>query len=238
MTNYFNDLIFSLDKKQVYFFKSLVRTYNIKTMLDLACGDGSLAILMAKWGVEVTALDNSAYLVQNLKEKGIRTGLSINVIKGDMRDIYKIHRKKSQLAICLKNSLFRLLSTEDILGTLAQIYLNLEPGGIVVIHTLNYDYLVGQGELPVFIAEEYDRDLVVKLFFDNNINGKYASLIFKRCLEEETVCEVKVPILPVSRKKINLWLAELGFKRIENYYWFGQKRAGSKLQLVTTAHRP
>lgn len=238
MNDYFNDLIFNLNSKQVHFLKSLVRNYNIKTVLDITRGNGDLAILMAKWGVDVTALGSSSYSVRRLEEKGIRTGFKVNVLKGDMRDIYKIHRKRSHLTVCLKNSLSRLLSAEDILGTLAQIYLNLEPGGIIVLHTLNYEYLAGQGELPVFVAEEYDRDLVVKLFFDIGANGKYANLIFKRCLEEETVCEITIPVFPLSKKKINLWLAELGFKRIEHYYWLGQKNNDVNIQFITTAHRP
>ncbi|NLX91216.1 MAG: hypothetical protein GXZ07_06450 [Firmicutes bacterium] len=237
MDDYLSDLIFSLNSEQVYFFKSLVRTYNIKTALDLTRGNSDLAVLMAKWGVDVTVLGSSSYSVRRLEE-GKKNGLKINVIKGDMRDIYKIYNKRSHLTICLKNSLSRLLSPKDILGTLAQVYLNLEPGGIIVLHTLNYEYLAGQGDLPVFIAEEYDRDLVVRLFFDISTDGKYANLIFKRCLEEETVCEITIPVFPLSRKKINLWLAELGFKRIENYYWLGQKNNDANFQLITTACRP
>ncbi|HHU75299.1 MAG TPA: class I SAM-dependent methyltransferase [Firmicutes bacterium] len=235
MINYYNDLVFCLDRKQLLFLKSLIRTYDIKTMLDLACGYGCTAISMARWGLRVTAVDSSLFLVQHLREKVARNDLEISVLIGDMRDIGKMYHGRSQLAICLGNSLFRLLGEEDIWGTLAQIYLHLLPGGMIVIHTLNYDYLIRQGRVPVVVAEKHDRDHIIRLFFEKGIDDKCSSLIFRRCLGERTIREEKMPVLPVPSRKVNIWLAELGFKGITNYHCFG---AETNFQLFTIARRP
>jgi len=52
------------------------------------------------------------------------------------------------------------------------------------------------------------------------------------------LCKVVIPVLPVFKKDINLWLAELGFEKIENYCSFGRKNTEKNLQIMTVAHRP
>ncbi|HEU4643759.1 MAG TPA: class I SAM-dependent methyltransferase, partial [Gemmatimonadaceae bacterium] len=52
-------------------------------ILDVPCGQGRHAHLLAENGFDVTGLDYSAYLLARAKERG--TGPSLRYVRGDMR---------------------------------------------------------------------------------------------------------------------------------------------------------
>jgi SAM-dependent methyltransferase len=61
-------------------------------VLDLGCGYGRHALLLAKSGLQVTGLDLSEQLLSIARENSAKLGLNINYILGDMRNIpYQDH---------------------------------------------------------------------------------------------------------------------------------------------------
>lgn len=55
-------------------------------MLDVGAGTGFLALLLAKLGYEVTALDLSAAMLSRLRNKAARAGLELKLVEGDAAD--------------------------------------------------------------------------------------------------------------------------------------------------------
>ena len=60
-------------EKYLRFFKTLLRRHGVKatTVLDLACGTGSLSVLLAKHGYEVLGVDRSEEMLTVAAEKAM-----------------------------------------------------------------------------------------------------------------------------------------------------------------------
>ncbi len=241
----FGNFVFELDEKQAFFFKNILAKHDIKRVLDVFCGSGELAVLLAKWGLEVTVFAPEPLAVKEINSKRVRAGVQLEICLGDMRDISNLYRERCDLIVCLQNSLSCLLTEEDIWGTLAQIYLKLKPGGVLIIHTLNYDCLLQGKDYLIPILEKHCLGLKSKLFLKRGGNGEHAKLILKiipagiragiRTQQEE----IKIPVRPIFKKELDLWLTEMGFEDIICYDWFSEKLATSNsYHRVTVAYRP
>jgi len=108
-----------------------------KSLLDLACGTGTCSILFAQQGLEVIGLDSSEAMLEEAEKKIKKEGLSINLIKKDMRDFCL--EKKVELVTCFYDSLNYLLEEEDLLKTFKNVLMCLTDKGFFIFD-LNTEY--------------------------------------------------------------------------------------------------
>ncbi len=85
------------------------------TLLDMACGTGTSAMLFAKAGYKVSGIDLSAGMVAAAKVKVKKSGLKIKFRQGDVR--YFTTKQKHVIITCLFDSMNYLLKEEDFLNT-------------------------------------------------------------------------------------------------------------------------
>lgn len=89
-TDYFDVYTHRNEKEAKEFIITLTNTLSIKTgqkVLDLCCGAGRYSIALAKIGLSVTALDLSGDLLDEARRSAEASGVNIDFIKRDMRDI-------------------------------------------------------------------------------------------------------------------------------------------------------
>ncbi len=98
-----------------------------KTVLDLACGTGNMAIRLAKRGYKVTGVDSSKDMLDVARDKAAREGLCLSFVQQDMR--YLESEKQFDAAVCLFDSLNYLLEPEDVKSCFRAVYKSLKPGG-------------------------------------------------------------------------------------------------------------
>ncbi|NLJ56579.1 MAG: class I SAM-dependent methyltransferase [Firmicutes bacterium] len=240
------DFAFGLDEQQIRFFKEIINKHAIQKVLDVFCGNGELAVLLAQWDKDVTVFVPEPLLIKEINSKSIQAGVKLGICLGDMRDISALYREQCGLIVCLQNSLSCLLSKEDICGTLAQMYLKLKPGGVLVMHTLNYDYLLKRDHCPVSVLERQHAGLKIKLWLKPGKEREKAKLIFdvvpadgKNGAHPGPGEEIIVPVRPLFKKELDLWLTELGYKKIKSYGWFDCKTAlNNSCHRITVASRP
>ncbi len=235
-----NQQIFNLNKQQQDFFKSLLKKHNVQTVLDISRGHKELAFLLAKWGKDVTALEKDAFLAREIHQQSIQTGINLKVLAGDMRDLSSVYRTRCDLITCMNNSLPRLLNKEDVWGTLAQMYLKLYAGGLLVIHTLDYDRLMLKDGEKICLWEGMLKGKKAHLYFKHGLEEGTAGLFYTfsppgRTAREQEECQEMVN--PIPKKELNMWLAELGFEKIENHDW-ARHDGQDNYFLVTVASRP
>src|SRR5207245_1305066 len=68
----------------------LLRLLNLpqdSAILDLGCGYGRHALLLAARGYQITGLDRSEHLLRRAQSDAIAQGIQVRWIHGDMRDI-------------------------------------------------------------------------------------------------------------------------------------------------------
>lgn len=76
-------------EKECDFIELLFKKYNYqpKTILDLGCGTGGHALILARRGYKVTGMDRSPSMLQIAREKVAKEGLEIEFIEGDITNI-------------------------------------------------------------------------------------------------------------------------------------------------------
>jgi len=109
-------------------------------MLDIACGEGTFAVAMAKRGFRVAGIDQSAVMLQFAKAKARREGVQVSFHQQDMRHLSL--RQQFDLVTCWFDSLNYLLDLKDVQATFDGVARALRPTGLFIfdvntIHRLN-----------------------------------------------------------------------------------------------------
>ena len=120
-------------------------------ILDLGCGTGSLAVLLAQAGHEVAGIDTSEEMLALARAKAATLGVSLELARADAVD--PPFGPASADAVLCRHVLWALPDRDDVLGRWVRL---LRPGGRLVLVEGNWSTGVG---LP---ASEC-RDLVLRL---------------------------------------------------------------------------
>jgi ubiquinone/menaquinone biosynthesis C-methylase UbiE len=99
-------------------------------ILDLACGEGTFAVFMAKKGFQVTGVDQSSQMLQIASEKAKKENVNVEFHLHDMRSLS--FEKKFDLVTCWYDSLNYLLELEDLEKAFAGVWRALKRGGLFV----------------------------------------------------------------------------------------------------------
>lgn len=107
------------------------------TVLELACGTGRLAIPLALSGLDVTGVDVSDVMLRTARAKAAAAGARCTFVRGDMRG-FDLGRTFTTVLLT-GNSLAHLASDDDLRSCLSSIRRHLDPGGCLVLDTVNPD---------------------------------------------------------------------------------------------------
>jgi ubiquinone/menaquinone biosynthesis C-methylase UbiE len=101
-----------------------------RTVLDIACGEGTFAVAMAKKGLQVTGVDQSPQMLQLAKERAERENVNVEFLLQDMRSLS--FEERFDLVTCWFDSLNYLLELEDLTRTFAGVHRALKKAGLFI----------------------------------------------------------------------------------------------------------
>jgi len=101
-----------------------------KTILDIACGEGTFAVAMAKKGFQVTGVDRSPQMLRFARERAERENADVEFLLQDMRSLP--FEDRFDLATCWFDSLNYLLELEGLQQTFASAYRALKKEGLFI----------------------------------------------------------------------------------------------------------
>jgi SAM-dependent methyltransferase len=107
-------------------------------ILDLCCGQGRHAVLLARAGCHVTGLDRSTYLLQRAQQAAREASVEVRWVRGDMRQLP--WRGEFDACLNLFTSFGYFEDEADNLQVLGQVHRALKPGGVFVLDLSNRDY--------------------------------------------------------------------------------------------------
>lgn len=126
----------------------------VKTVLDLACGTGSMTCLFTQRGYELIAVDGSEDMLAQAREKAADlTGEPPIFLHQDMPhlDLYGT----VEGAMCCLDSLNYLTDPKDVQRTFQRLRLFIQPGGVLVFD-VNTPYKLQGLDGQVFLDERED----------------------------------------------------------------------------------
>ena len=137
LPNYY-DIAFSWDiTSEIKLFRELFKRYvpfEVKNILEPACGTGRFLVSFPEYGYNITGYDNSPKMITYTQKRITDEGLQnmATVVMGDMRSVR--FKTKFDAAINSINSLGYLLSDDDILSHLCNTGESLRSEGIYIVH--------------------------------------------------------------------------------------------------------
>lgn len=104
-------------EKECDFIEKVINKFSgdVKTILDLGCGTGGHAIILAKRGFEVVGVDRSQEMLEIARSKAMKEKLSIEFIQGDITDI-RLNRKFNAVI-----SMFAVMSYQTTNSDIAKV---------------------------------------------------------------------------------------------------------------------
>lgn len=185
----------------------------VHTVLDLACGTGTMTWLLAQRGYEMIGADNSEEM---LCEAMSKTGEGITPLF--------LHQSMPQLdlygtvdaAICCLDSLNYLTNPRDVCRTFARLRLFIAPGGILIFDINTVEKLAAL-DGQVFLDENEDTYCVWRTEYQRGLCSYYMDIfrqnargVWERGFEEHRQRGYTVD-------ELTAWLAEAGFTNIRTY---------------------
>ena len=184
-----------------------------RTAADLACGTGSVAMLLADRGLSVVGVDLSPEMLSMASEKiADRENAPLFVCQ----DLTGLRLPKGvDLAVCALDSLDYIINPEDCKQAICQIYKALNPGGCFIFDVNTPEKLRAM-DGQIFLDEDDDVYCLWRGEFDEETNiCTYGMDIFQRRGQLwERSGEVHQEYA-YSREQLTAFLKEVGFTNIE-----------------------
>ena len=202
-------------EKRANYLEKLFRKSKIPvhTVLDLACGTGTMTRLLAARGYEMIAVDSSEEMLSQAMRK---TGEGITPLF--------LHQSMPELdlygtvdaAICCLDSLNYLTSPKDVQRTFARLHLFIAPGGLLVFDINSVEKLTAL-DGQVFLDENEDTYCVWRTEYRRNICSYYMD-IFRRNSDDSWERDFELHRQRgYTAEELTAWLKEAGFTNIRTY---------------------
>lgn len=131
---YYDELTANINyRKRAEYFHTIIQKFKTtkeNILLDLACGTGSISEEMAKLGYDVIGVDYSEEMLGIAIEKKFNSGLPIQYLCQDMRDIDMFGT--IDVTICALDSINHLASIDDVRKVFQRVSLFAEPDGLFI----------------------------------------------------------------------------------------------------------
>ena len=203
-------------------------------VLDVGCGYGRHAMELAGRGFHVVGLDLSTPLLVRGGEEAHRRGLTINFVRGDMRELD--FEAQFDGAYCLFST-FGYFDDETNKKTIANIARALKPGGRVLIEILNRDYVIA--DLPTRVWWEGDGCVVLEEVELNYFSSRIQvnrSVVF----DDGRQIEQEISIRAYSLHEVGKLLHSAGFRVLEvsgAYHTRGRFFGNQSRHIIVLAER-
>jgi SAM-dependent methyltransferase len=154
-----------------------------RSVLDVAAGTGSLSVLLAQMGYQVTASDISPKMVALAAGKAAEAGVDVTVRTDDMRHLDIDER--FDVVLCTDDALNYLLDYEQLRDALASFRRHLRPGGVCVFDLALFPmFAAAAGECEVDVVDDHvfvRHDLVSRA--ERNGGARFQLTVLRRAAD-------------------------------------------------------
>ena len=186
-----------------------------RTAVDLACGTGSVALLLAQRGLRVTGVDLSEEMLSVAFQKALEQENHPTFV---CQPLQKLHLPVGvDLAVCALDSLDYIVDPADCAQAIKRIYKALNPGGCFIFDVNTPEKLRAM-DGQVFVDEDDDVFCLWRGEFDRDTNiCSYGMDLFQRHGELWTRSFEEHREYAYSQEQLMGYLKDAGFTHIAVY---------------------
>ena len=201
----------------VAFYHQILEREGVKprTAVDLACGTGSVALLLAQKGYAVTGVDMSEEMLTVAFQRAMEQERQPMFV---CQMLQQLHLPRGvDLAVCALDGLDYILNPDDCRMAIARVYKALNPGGIFIFDVNTPEKLRAM-DGQVFLDEDDDVYCVWRGEFDEETNiCSYGMDLFQREGEVWYRSFEEHREYAYTREQLTQYLKDAGFTHIRVY---------------------
>ena len=186
-----------------------------RTAVDLACGTGSVALLLVQKGLQVTAVDMSCDMLTAAQQKAAEANLYPQFVCQPLQELQL--PRGVDLAVCALDSIDYILDPKDCREAFRRIYKALNPGGCFIFDVNTPEKLRAM-DGQVFLDEDDDVYCVWRGEFDEESNiCSYGMDLFQRDGDVWLRSFEEHQEYAYSAQQLEVYLRSAGFTSIRVY---------------------
>ena len=208
-------------EKECDFIEAIIQAYHVSSnprkILDIGCGSGEHAMILAQRGYQMTGIDFSETMISMAKKKSSSLNIDFQIM--DMTEFSLA--EKFDVCTCLFSSICYLPRNDDLKTTLKSIRESLQPDGLFIFDFWNGIAVISQKPSIKIKDVKYDDDSRIiriaepELDLTNQICSiKYHCLVIKGEKLTDEFEEIH-PIRFFFPREIESYLQDSGFKIIK-----------------------
>lgn len=187
-----------------------------KTVLDLACGTGSMTLLLAQQGYEVIGADLSEDMLTEASQKLMQLEQNHPLLICQPMQELTLPQPVDWVVCCL-DSLNYLTNPADCKQTFARVYAALQPGGVFVFD-INTPYKLKGLDGQTFLDENEDTYCVWRAEFSEEENSVFYGMdLFQREGEHWLRSFEEHQEYAYCPEDLQQWLLEAGFGSVRQF---------------------
>ncbi len=187
--------------------------------LDLGCGPGMHSVALTKIGYQVTAVDQSAELLDELKSR--TEGLAVHRVLGDMMKLQGAVLPGFELAVCLGDTLPHLPSFEDVDRFLGEVHGVLASRGQLLLGFRDLTHVLEGVDRFIPVAQTEER-IMTCFLEDRGDRVEVHDLIHRREESGWMLHKSSYPKLRLSEPDVRNRLKTAGFEIVHSSVEQGQ----------------
>jgi SAM-dependent methyltransferase len=202
---------------------------NVKTILELGCGTGKHASLLAQRGYEVTGVDQSETMLEAARSRG--EGLSVKFVNGDVRDVQL--NTSFDVVLSLFHVVSYLINSNDLDSAFKNAAKHLNRGGIFIFDVWYLPAVLSfKPEVRIKRLED-DRSIITRIaepcihMEENVVDVNYEILIENK----ETHCLDRLKethrMRYLSSPEIAYFAKNAGLEILHSEEWISGKKPGA-----------
>jgi SAM-dependent methyltransferase len=194
------------------------------SVLDLACGHGELANLLAARGCRVTGLDSSAAFLDRARADAAAAGLSVEYVAGDMRQLPWTGRFDRVVNWSTAFGYFDDTTNRAVLTGIAGV---LRPGGRLAMDLDNLTSFLASYTPSRVVAARENGDMLVDRYHLDALTGRFEAE--RTVIRSGRARQVNFVKRLFGFPELRDWLLAAGFTAVTGY--------GEDAQPLTADHR-
>lgn len=198
---------------------SLIEGKDIRTMLDVSIGTGSMTLPVCDLGVELSGSDLSRDMLDKCAKKAVEKGYDVKLVQSDFCSVAEKFDRQFDLVASTGNSLPHV-SNNRVLTALSQMDALVKPGGWLYYDIRNWDRILAEHTRFYTYNPTFQGDMRVNLVqvWDYNPDGTITFNLLYALERENRIFQKEIldcTYHPVSRRFLLDHLAKMGYTDIQ-----------------------